>query len=55
MMFNFPPWPKRKENSVDYIRRGKDRDKTSEMLAKLDDKSSISVLKFGTFIKAKRK
>ena len=44
-MFNFLPWQKRKENRVDYTRKEKDRDKILEMLANLDDKSSISVLK----------
>jgi len=44
-MFNFLPRRRRKENRVDYIREEKDRDKILEMLANLDDKSSISVLK----------
>ena len=44
-MFNFLPWRRRKENRADYIRKEKDRDKILEMLADLDDKSSISVLK----------
>ena len=45
MMFNFLPRQRRKRSSVDYIRKEKDRDKILEMLANLDDKSSISVLK----------
>jgi hypothetical protein len=45
MMFNFLPWRRRKEDRVDYIRKETDRDKILEMLANLDDKSSISVLK----------
>jgi hypothetical protein len=44
-MFNFLPWRRRKENRADYIRNEKDRDKILEMLANLDDQSSISVLK----------
>ena len=44
-MFNFLPWRRRMENRADYIRKEKDRDKILEMLANLDDKSSISVLK----------
>ena len=42
-MFNFLPWRRRKENRVDYIGNEKDRDKILEMLANLDDQSSISV------------
>jgi len=45
MMFSFLPRRRRKENRVDYIRDEKDKDKILEMLANLDDKSSISVLK----------
>ena len=44
-MFTFLPWRRRKENRADYIRKEKDKDKILEMLANLDDKSSISVLK----------
>jgi hypothetical protein len=44
-MFNFLPRRRRKENRVDYVQKEKDRDKILEMLANLDDKSSISVLK----------
>jgi hypothetical protein len=44
-MFNFLPWRRRKENRVDYIRDEMKRDKILEMLANLDDQSSISVLK----------
>ena len=44
-MFNFLPRRRQKENRVDYTRKEKDRDKILEMLANLDDKSSISVLK----------
>jgi len=44
-MFYFLPWRRRKENKVDYIRKEMDRNKILEMLANLDDQSSISVLK----------
>lgn len=43
-MFNFLPRRRRREKSVDSIRKETDRDKILEMLANLDDKSSISVL-----------
>ena len=44
-MFNFLSWRRRKENKVEYVQKEKDREKILEMLANLDDQSSISVLK----------
>jgi hypothetical protein len=44
-MFNFLSWRRRKENKVEYDQKEKDREKILEMLANLDDQSSISVLK----------
>lgn len=44
-MVNLLPMRRRKENKADYIRNEKDRDKILELLANLDDQSSISVLK----------
>jgi len=44
-MFNLLPWRRRRENQLDLIRDKTDRDKILEMLANLDDQSSISILK----------
>ena len=44
-MFNFLSRRRRKENKVEYVQKEKDREKILEMLANLDDQSSISVLK----------
>ena len=44
-MFNLLPWRRLRKNQLDLIRDKTDRDKILEMLANLDDQSSISILK----------
>lgn len=44
-MFNLLPWRKRRKNQLDHIHDKTDRDKILEMMANLDDQSSISILK----------